>query len=81
MQDFLKTVDGLPTLVKIILCIPVVNIFYSICRIIQGVVKNDALWIVLGIISIPLCEIWWIADLIWVILKGHATLLGDTYLG
>ncbi|HIR38847.1 MAG TPA: hypothetical protein IAB90_00535 [Candidatus Coproplasma stercoripullorum] len=82
MQEFLRTVDGLPLVVKIILCIPVLDIFYSICRVIRGVAKGDVLWIVLGVLTVfPGAFFMWILDLIWVLLKGHGILMGETYLG
>lgn len=82
MSDFLKQVDSWPLIVKVLLCIPLVEIFYGICRIINGVVKNDVLWIVLAILTIfPGAFFMWILDLVWVLLKGHAFLLGETYLG
>lgn len=78
MKDFLKAVDGLPLIVKVILCIPCIDIFYSICRVLQGAVKNNVLWIVLGILTIfPGAFFMWLLDLIWVLWKGHALLLGE----
>lgn len=82
MQEFLKAVDGLPLLFKIILCIPVLDIFYSICRVVKGLVKSDIIWIVLGVLTIfPGAFFMWILDLVWVLLKGHGILMGETYLG
>lgn len=81
MQEFLRAVDGLPLIAKVILCIPVLDIFYCICRVIKGVVKNDALWIVLGVLTVfPGAFFMWILDLIWVLLKGHGILMGENYL-
>ena len=82
MSDFVKAVDGLPLLAKVILCIPVLEIFYGICRVVNGVVKNDVVWIVLAVLTIiPGAFFMWILDLVWVLWKGHAILLGDTYFG
>lgn len=82
MQELIKTVNGLPLIAKVILCIPVLEIFYSICRVINGIAKNDVLWIVLGVLTIvPGAFFMWVLDLVWVLLKGHAFLLGETYLG
>lgn len=82
MQEFLRAVDGLPLVVKVILCIPVLDIFYSICRVVKGVVKGDILWIVLGVLTVfPGAFFMWLLDLIWVLLKGHGILMGETYLG
>ena len=82
MQELIRTVNGLPLIAKVILCIPVLDKFYSICRVVQGIAKGDVLWIVLGVLTvIPGAFFMWIVDLIWVLLKGHAILLGETYLG
>jgi len=78
MRDFINKVNSLPLIVKLILCIPCLEIFYGICRIINGIDKNDVLWIVLAILTVfPGAFFMWILDLIWVLLKGHALLLGD----
>ena len=59
MSDFLKAVDGLPLLAKVILCIPVLEIFYGICRVV-----NDGVWIVLAVLTIiPGAFFMWILDL------------------
>ncbi len=82
MQDLIKQVNGLPLLVKLLLCIPAIEIFYGICRVVNAVVKNDVLWIVLAILTIiPGAFFMWLIDLVWVLTKGHAFLLGDELLG
>ncbi len=82
MQELIRTVNGLPLIAKVILCIPVLDIFYSICRVVQGIAKGDVLWIVLGVLTvIPGAFFMWIVDLVWVLLKGHGILMGETYLG
>ncbi|MDE6504431.1 MAG: hypothetical protein K2L42_01005 [Clostridia bacterium] len=81
MNELLKEVDSLPLIVKVILCIPCLEIFYGICRIVKGVVKNDVLWIVLAVLTVfPGAFFMWILDLIWVLTKGHALLLGEEML-
>ncbi len=78
MRDFINKVNSLPLVVKLILCIPCLEIFYGVCRIINGIDKNDVLWIVLAILTVfPGAFFMWILDLIWVLIKGHALLLGD----
>lgn len=78
MKEFIDQVNGLPLIIKLILCIPCLEIFYGVCRIINGIAKNDVLWIVLGILTVvPGAFFMWVLDLIWVLLKGHAILLGE----
>jgi len=81
MKELLKQVDELPLIVKVLLCIPCVEIFYGVCRIVNGVVKNDLMWIILAVLTVfPGAFFMWILDLIWVLTKGHAFLLGDELL-
>lgn len=81
MQDLLKQVDELPLIIKVILCIPAIEIFYGVCRIANGIAKNDILWIVLAILTVfPGTFFMWFLDLVWVLAKGHAFLLGEQLL-
>lgn len=78
MNELIKQVNGLPLIVKLLLCIPCVDIFYGICRIVNGVAKGNAVWILLAILTVfPGAFFMWLLDVIWVLLKGHALLLGD----
>lgn len=82
MKDLIKQVNDLPLLAKLLLCIPAIEIFYGICRVVNGVAKNDIVWIVLAILTIvPGATFMWIIDALWVLVKGHAFLLGDELLG
>ena len=75
MKDFIKAIDNLPKLIKLILCIPVLDIIWAIYRIIKGVTKNNALLVVIGILWIvPGSMFGWIVDIITVILYGHPKL-------
>ena len=77
MEDLLKAADGLPLIVKVIICI-FADVFYGICRIIKGVVKNDAVWIILAVLTVfPGAFFLLFLDLIWVLTKGHAILTGE----
>ncbi len=78
MKDFLNKVDQFPLWAKLLLCIPCVEIFYGVCRVLTGIGKKDVLWIVLAVLTIvPGAFFMWIVDLIWVLWKGHALLLGN----
>ena len=75
MKDFLCAIDNLPKLIKIILCIPALDIIWAIYRIIKGVTENNALLVVIGILWIvPGSVFGWIFDIITVILYGHPKL-------
>ncbi len=79
MNDFIKQVNEFPLIVKLLLCIPMVEIFYGICRIINQATKQpvDALYLVLAILTvIPGAFFMWAVDLVCVLMNGHAFLLG-----
>ncbi len=79
MQDLIKKVNDLPLIVKLLLCIPVVEIFYSVCRVINQLTKGsiNILYLVLAILTIfPGAAFMWVVDLVCVLLNGHAFLLG-----
>lgn len=76
MKELLRQVHELPLFVKVLLCIPMVDIFYSILRVISGASKNDVVWIVLGVLTIiPGAFFMWIVDVIFVVWKGDALLV------
>ena len=77
MKSFIETVNKWPLIVKLLLCIPVVEIFYGICRIINQVSKGNILLLVVAILTvIPGATFMWLVDLLWILFTGHACLLG-----
>lgn len=79
LKKLIETVNNLPLIAKVLLCIPVVEIFYGICRIINQAIKGtvDVLWLVVAILTVvPGAAFMWLVDLVWVLWKGHAFLLG-----
>lgn len=72
MKDLIKTFEDLPLIVKLILCIPVLDIIYSVYKLCRSIDKNNVLGIVLGILTIiPGATFMWLVDLICVIVIGH----------
>ncbi|MDD4184041.1 MAG: hypothetical protein WC251_03995 [Candidatus Izemoplasmatales bacterium] len=70
MKEYVKFIDGLPLILKVILALPGLDgIFYGIYRICKGRIIIGILWIVLGI------AILWIIDIITIILNGKVTVL------
>ena len=70
MKDFIKAIDNLPFIVKLILCIPVLDLVWAIYRIIKGVDKKDNFLLVVGILwIIGACTATWLVDLVTVILN------------
>ena len=75
MKEFLKAIDNLPFIIKLILCIPALDIVWAIYRIVKGVHKNNLILTVIGILWIvPGAVFCWIFDIITVLLYGHPKL-------
>ena len=68
MKGFVKAMDKLPWIVKLILCIPALDIIWAIYRIVKGAATGNVLTLVVGILWIvPGAVICWLVDLISVI--------------
>ena len=66
---FVKAIDHLPWYVKLLLCLPIVDIIWAIYRIVKGVAKSNAVLIVAGILWIVLGGvILWLIDLVCIII-------------
>lgn len=71
-NGFVGAMDNLPWIVKLILCIPALNIVWAIYRIVKGVTTHDVLTLVFGILWIvPGSVFCWIIDLISTIAYGR----------
>ncbi|MBP3555428.1 MAG: hypothetical protein J6K63_07270 [Clostridia bacterium] len=72
MKALIDAMAGLPKLVKLILCIPALDIIWTIYRLCRSIEKKNIVGIVLAvvllIVGIPFV---WLIDLICVILKGE----------
>lgn len=78
MKGFIKSVNSLPLIIKLLLCIPGIEIFYGICRVInQASKRNNGLMVLVAILTIiPGAAFMWLIDIIWVLWKKHAIMLG-----
>ncbi|MBR6737722.1 MAG: hypothetical protein IKL82_05115 [Clostridia bacterium] len=75
MKQFIKEMDNLPLLVKLILCIPAIDIIWAVYRIVKGVVKGSIVQIIIGILWIaPGVAFAWLIDLIAILLTGKPIL-------
>ena len=73
MKDIVKSLNNLPWIVKLILCIPVLDIVWSVGRVINGAANKSVLWIIIGILTIvPGAFFMWAVDLILIIVRGKA---------
>lgn len=71
MKGLIKAFDELPFIVKLLFCIPCINIVWQIYKICRSADKGNVLGIVLGVLCIiPGCVFIWIIDLLTLIVKG-----------
>ena len=72
MKALIDAMAGLPKLVKLILCIPALDIIWVIYRLCRSLEKKNVVGIVLAIVllivGIPFV---WLIDLICVLIKGE----------
>ena len=71
-NGFVAAMDGLPWIVKVLLCIPVLDIVWAVYRIVKGISKKDAFMVVVGVLwIIPGCVFCWIIDIICTLFLGR----------
>ncbi len=70
LKKLIQAIDELPILFKYILCIPVLDIVWSLYRLARSIVANNTVGIVIGVILIFCAPFIWIADLICLLLNG-----------
>lgn len=72
MKELINAVDNLPWIVKILLCLPVVAIVWSVYRLIRSISSGNVLGIVLSIVLLVAGpSFFWIIDLICVLVKKN----------
>ena len=70
MKEYIKFIDGLPLILKVILALPALDgIFYGIYRIAKGKVIVGILWIIFG------AFILWIIDIFHILTEGKVKFL------
>ena len=69
MKDLIKAMDNLPWLVKLILCIPALDIVWTVYRLLRSLDAKNTLGIDISIILFVCAPFVWLIDLICVILK------------
>ena len=70
-NGFVSAMDKLPWILKLILCIPALNIIWAIYRMVKGATQGKLLMLVVGILWIfPGALFCWVIDLISTILYG-----------
>ena len=72
MKDLIKTIEGLPKIVKIILAIPALDVVWAVYRIIKGIAYKNYVTLIAGILWIfPGIFLGWILDIVAILLKGN----------
>ena len=69
MKQLIQAIDDLPLIVKIIFCLPAVDIIWTIYRLCRSIDKQNTLGIVLAIVLLFFSPFVWLIDLICVILN------------
>ena len=70
MKEFLKSIDNLPLLVKLLLCFPAIHIVWGVYRIISALDSGSVLALVVHIILLFI-PVMWIIDAIMILLTGN----------
>ena len=65
MKSFIKAMDNLPQILKLILCIPALDIVWCIYRLCRSLNRKNLIGIVLAVLTIiPGATFVWIVDLV-----------------
>ena len=71
-KSLLKQIADLPLLLKIILCLPALSIFWGVYRLVKNFAKgNLVLTIICVLLIIPGAAIMWLVDLIFILMSGE----------
>ncbi len=72
MKDIIKTIEGLPLIVKLILALPFLDIVWAVVRVIRSLAKNNLVGTVIAILLIVVgLPFVWLFDIICILLKGN----------
>lgn len=69
MKDLIKALDNLSWVVKLILCIPLLDVVWTVYRLLRSLEAKNVLGIVLSIVLFFFAPFVWLVDLICVILN------------
>lgn len=70
MKQLIQSIDDLPLIVKIIFCIPAIDVIWTIYRLCRSIDKQNTLGIILAIVLFFFAPFVWLIDLICVILNN-----------
>ena len=72
MKEFCKWMNEQPRIIKILFCLPIIDIIWGVYRLGGAIVNKDVLHIVLAVIWILIAGwIGWLLDLVSILLTNH----------
>ena len=72
MKSLINTIDNLPKLIKLILCIPAVAVVWMIYRLCRSLDKNNMVGVVLAVVLVFVgIPFMWLIDLVCILMKGN----------
>ena len=69
MKEFLKTMDELSFIAKLILCIPFLDIIWTVYRLVKSIDAKNNTGIIIAVIMFFFAPLIWLVDLICVIMN------------
>ena len=71
-MGFIKWMNGRSRLVKILFCLPIIDIIWGVYRLLGAILNKNVLHIVLAVLWIVFAGfIGWVLDLVCIIITGH----------
>ena len=70
MKQFTQSLEGMPLLVKLILALPMLDIIWSIYRIVSALDNKDVVALIISIVLLFI-PVTWIFDIVMVLLTGN----------
>jgi hypothetical protein len=71
-MKFVKAMDDLPLIIKVILAIPALDVIWVVYRIVKSYAKGNMLGVVLGVVLLVVgLPFLWLVDMIFIVLKGQ----------
>lgn len=69
MKAFITAMDNLPWIVKLLLCIPALDVVWTVYRLIKSIDASNVLGIVISVILFFFSPFVWLIDIICVIVN------------
>ena len=78
MNEYIKFMDDLPMIAKILFALPFLDILWNVYRLIKSIRDENTLGIVLAVILLLFSTIVWLVDLITLAVYGKVLWFEDT---